>query len=310
MNIELLKREEIDDKRWNGCVHFAINAMPFAYTWYLDNICEEWEGLVLGKYRAVMPLVFNKKFSFNYLYQPYFAQQLGVFTDVQLSKEKIDAFLNAIPKKYTYIDIQLNSSNPAPSCFEIETRFNYLLELKMNYESIRENYSGNLKRNIAKAEKEGLKFNNQLKPEPFVDFYMQHTAPKLKNFEEKNKHTILRIIYQCMHYGMGGVVGIYKENTLVAANFLIHHPQRTINLLPTSSEEGKKMNAMHFLMDTVVRIGAGQNRYLDFEGSMIKGIANFYESFGAKKTEYFRIKRNNLPILARIFKRQTICFLK
>jgi hypothetical protein len=303
MNIELLKRDEIDDKRWNGCVHFAINAMPYAYTWYLDNICEEWEGLVLGKYRAVMPLVFNIKFSFHYLFQPYFAQQLGVFTDVQLTKEKIDAFLSAIPEKYKYIDIQLNSSNPAPSNFEVETRDNYLLEMKMNYESIRENYSGNLKRNIAKAEKEGLKFNNQLKPEPFVDFYMQHTAPKLKNFDAKNKHTMLRIIYQCMHYGMGGVVGIYKDEKLVAANFLIHHPQRTINLLPTSSEEGKKLGAMHFLMDTIIRIGAGQNKYLDFEGSMIKGVADFYESFGAKKSSYLRVKRNNLPILARIFKR-------
>ena len=42
MQIKLERREEIDDKRWNGCVHFALGAPPYAYTWFLDNVCEEW----------------------------------------------------------------------------------------------------------------------------------------------------------------------------------------------------------------------------------------------------------------------------
>ena len=39
MELKLMQRDEIDDKRWNGCVHYAFNAIPYAYTWYLDNIC-------------------------------------------------------------------------------------------------------------------------------------------------------------------------------------------------------------------------------------------------------------------------------
>ena len=65
MKIKLINRKNIDDKRWNGCIHFAINALPYAYTWYLDNVCENWEGLVLDNYKAVMPLVYKKKFGIS-----------------------------------------------------------------------------------------------------------------------------------------------------------------------------------------------------------------------------------------------------
>lgn len=303
MNIKLLNREEIDDKRWNGCVHFALCAMPYGYTWYLDNVCEEWEGLVYGNYQIVMPLVKGKKFGMEYLHQPFFTQQLGVFADIPLSKETMNAFFNKIPEKYKYIDIQLNESNKAPEGFETESRPNYLLDLHNSYEIIRNGYSGNLLKNLLRAEKNGLVYNNQLKPEVFVDFYVKNTASLIKGFKEKHKHTILRIIYQCLHYSMGSVVGVYKDKELVAANFYIFHPQRTINLLPTSSEEGKKIGAMAYLNDIMIKMGAGQNKYFDFEGSKIEGVARFYESFGAKKVSYFRVKRNNLPFFARIFKR-------
>jgi hypothetical protein len=302
MNIQLLKREEIDDKRWNGCVHFAISAMPYAYTWYLDNVCEEWEGLVLGSYRAVMPLVFEKKWGFSYLYQPFFTQQLGIFSDMPVSQNLVDAFFEKIPSKYKYIDIQLNESNLPPGHFEVEERPNYLLELKESYENIRKGYSGNLLKNLVKAEKNDLKYYNNLKPETFVDFYVETTGKKIKGFKEKHKHSMLRIIYQALYYNMGGVIGVYKDKELIAANFLLFHPQRTINLLPAANDEGKKCGAMAFLMDTVIKIGAGQRKFLDFEGSSIDGVARFYESFGAKKTSYLRVKRNNLPPIVRFLK--------
>ncbi len=76
MEIKYLKREEIEDKKWNGCVHFAINNLPYAYTWYLDNVAEQWYGLVYGDYDLVFPLVWNRRWGFNYLYQPFASQQL------------------------------------------------------------------------------------------------------------------------------------------------------------------------------------------------------------------------------------------
>ena len=61
MDLRLLSREAIEAAKWNGCVHYASNSKIYGYTWYLDNVAEEWMGLVEGDYQSVFPLVFNQK---------------------------------------------------------------------------------------------------------------------------------------------------------------------------------------------------------------------------------------------------------
>lgn len=304
MEIRLLKREEIEDKVWNGCVHYAVNAMPYAYTWYLDNVAEEWEGLVMGNYKAVMPLVFNKKFGINYLYQPFFTQQLGVFTSLPITKNLVENFINAIPKKYRYIDINLNEINNIIENESVSERTNHVLDLNIDYALLKANYSKNTIRKLNKAENNELLIINNVKPEVFVAFYLKHTASKVENFDDKHQYTMLRIIYKALSYQAGALIGIADKNQeLLAANFLLFHPTRIINLLPTSSKEGNNLNAMVFLMDYLLQRNANQRKIFDFEGSMIAGVSQFYKGFGAQEINYFRLKRNNLPLIYRIFKK-------
>lgn len=304
MEIRLLKRDEIDDKVWNGCIHFAVNAMPYAYTWYLDNVTEEWEGLVMGNYKAVMPLVFEKKFGVDYLYQPFFTQQLGVFTSMPLSKNLVNKFIDSIPEKYKYIDINLNEINDVSEREEVSLRTNHFLDLNLDYALIKSNYSKNTVRNLNKAEKNELLIQYNVKPEKFVDFYVENTAGKIDNFKDKHKHMMLRIIYKALSYQLGSVLSITdKHGEILAANFIIFHPTRIINLLPTSNEEGKEKNAMVFLIDHLLQKNSNQKKIFDFEGSMIEGISRFYKGFGAEEINYFRLKRNNLSWFYRILKK-------
>lgn len=304
MEIRLLKREEIDDKVWNGCVHFAVNALPYAYSWYLDNVCEEWEGLVMGNYKAVMPLVFGKKFGQDYLYQPFFTQQLGVFTSLPITKNLVNKFIENIPEKYKYIDINLNEINDISESKFVSKRTNHILDLNLDYALIKANYSKNTLRNLKKAEANQLLIESNISPENFVDFYIKNTATKVEKFEEKHRHILHRIIYKALSYQLGSVIGITNKNQeLIAANFILFHPTRIINLLPTSSKEGKDLNAMPFLIDHLLQRNAGQKKIFDFEGSMISGVAQFYKGFGAEEINYFRLKRNNLPLFYRIFKK-------
>ncbi|MFT4968456.1 MAG: hypothetical protein ACI9O4_000185 [Chitinophagales bacterium] len=303
MQIKLEQREEIDDKRWNGCVHFALGAPPYAYTWYLDNVCENWVGLVVGNYKMVMPIVLGKKFGIGYSYQPFFTQQLGIYADIPISKATIDQFFKAIPKEIKYLDISLNESNFAPSQGIVTERYNYLLDMKPEYELLRKQYSGNVKRKVKKAEKEELIINKQISPEDFADFYRTHTAPKVEGFKDKHYYSMLRLIYKAIHYNMGFIIGVQNQDKeLLAANFLINHPQRLVNLMPASSPLGNSVGAMTHLLNHLIQTNAGQYKYLDFEGSMIDGVANFYRGFGAKKAKYFQVKVNLLPKLLRIFK--------
>jgi hypothetical protein len=304
MDIKLQRRDEIDDKRWNGCVHFALGTPPYGYTWFLDIVCEDWLGLVVGEYKIVMPIVLGKKFGIQYSYQPFFTQQLGIYGDMPLSQETVNAFMAAIPKEIKYLEMSLNESNYSPSNGEITRRNNYLLDLKPDYVKIREKYSGNVLRKMRKAEKANLMMHTMLKPEEFADFYRQHTAPKVEGFKDKHYYMMMRLIYKSMQYNMGFLIGVQNQDKeLLAANFFINHPQRLINLMPTSSSRGNDFGAMAFLMDHVISSNAGQYKYLDFEGSMIEGVANFFQGFGAKPANYYHVKMNLLPTLLRIFKK-------
>ena len=103
--INYLKHNEIDKKKWDGCIDSCSNNLIYAYSWYLDIVSPGWNALVENDYETMMPLTGNKKYGVEYLFPPYFAQQLGVFSKEKITKEKINRFLGAIPSHYKFIEM-------------------------------------------------------------------------------------------------------------------------------------------------------------------------------------------------------------
>jgi len=60
---------------------------------------------------------------------------------------------------------------------------------------------------------------------------------------------------------------------------------------------------MFFLLDEFIRKYAEKNVILDFEGSMIPGLARYYEGFGAIAGKYQQIISNHLPFYIRWIKK-------
>ena len=125
--IQYLQHNQIDKAKWDATMAKCGNI--YAYSWYLDVVHPNWEALVEDDYQSVMPLTGGKKFGVNYLFQPYFVQQLGVFSKAPMTPEKTEEFLNAIPKKYRFAEIRLNESNTFNEGFQgIEYHRNVLLD--------------------------------------------------------------------------------------------------------------------------------------------------------------------------------------
>lgn len=303
--IRYIKAADIDKHKWDSCIHFAINSRVYAYTWYLNQICEEWDGLVEGNYESVFPIIWNDKIpGFKQLHHPLLAQQLGLFSVHVLSDQRIAAFLEAIPNHYKRQTINFSSAirlNDHPD-YQVEQRPNYKLWLDRPYEEIRAGYSSNIKRNLKKAERNELYGGASITPEQFVDFFKANHKGKIDVLTDKVGYTILRIMYQAMHRGAGFIATVQtQEGELCAASFFLINKGRITYLLPFTTEEGRQQGAMHFLLDIVIRKNALSPNVIDFEGSSIESIARFYKSFGAENEPYPVIKKNKLPFLLKWF---------
>ena len=66
-------------------------------------------------------------------------------------------------------------------------------------------------------------------------------------------------------------------------------------ILGAPTEEGRKLNASHVLIDRVLEEHASSNLTFDFEGSEIPSVASFYKKFGVNAYTYFGLKVNRLP---------------
>lgn len=300
MEIRLLKREEIEAPKWNGCVHYANNSKIYGYTWYLDNVSKEWMGLVEGDYQSVFPLVWNDKmFKIRQLYMPFLCQQLGLFSVNIQSKERIRKFLEAIPEEFKYWDIHLNDGNKKALNLEeytVTSKDNYHLYLNKPYEELYAAYSKNTKRNIKKAKQENLYLTGNMKPETFVEEVKKAQEAKGVKHPDGLYHAAHRIIYNCLHRGKGVLMAAYDtDKNLCAGIFFMMDGAALINLLNFSTPIGKEKGAMAYLLDATIQREADRHKYIDFEGSSEKGIARFYKSFGAENIPYYQLRENRLP---------------
>lgn len=301
MKLRLLQRDEIETPKWNGCVHYAPNSKIYGYTWYLDNVAENWMGIVEGDYQSVFPLVWNDRLlRQKQLYQPYLCQQLGLFTVNVQSKERLHQFLQFIPDTFKYWDIALNDGNKnilkLPQYQTIQ-KTNYHLYLNQPYETLAQAYSSNTQRNLRKAKKHQLYLTNSMKPETFMEELQKAQKAKGVHHPPALYHAGMRIIWNCLHRGKGVLTAAYEKETreLCAAIFFMFDGAALINLLNLSTPKGKAIGAMAYLLDATIQREAGSVKYIDFEGSAVPGIARFYEGFGAENVPYYQLINNQLP---------------
>lgn len=298
-DIKYLSRKDIDAKRWNDSIASASNGLIYATTDYLDNMCDEWDGLVLGDYSAVMPLPWRKKWSIYYIYQPFLTAQLGVFGS-DLNESIISRFFNAVPKKFRYWDFSLNHQNLfVIDGFPLHQRSNYVLSLQPAYETLYKAYRENIKRNIKKSSQYGCTTTTGVQIDDIISLAKlqakETTEQDFKNF--RNLFQLLAEKGQAKTYGV-----LAKTGELLASCVFFFSHNRAYYILVGNHPNGRTLGASHALIDAFIKDHAGQNLVLDFEGSDIRNLAFFYSSFGAAEEKYAAIKLNRLPWWAKWLK--------
>lgn len=309
--IRYIKNSDIDTDKWDDCIRQSFNGIIYAYAWYLDIVHENWDALVEEDYERVMPLPVSSKFGVSYIFQPFFVQQLGVFSKPILTPGIVQDFIEKIPTKFKMIDINLNSFNTVDrKLYDTLPNKNFVLDLINKYPTLSKKYATNTKRNLKKSLKNNLSLVKGIKPESLIQLFKDNKGKALGSWGEDEYQRLNRLMYMAIYKGKGLVYGIFGEhNQLCAGAFFLKSHNRLIFLFSATNSLAKETAAMTFLIDSVIQEFSPGKLVLDFEGSNDKNLARFYRGFGAKEVEYLRLRRNTLNLFINILYKANL-FLK
>jgi len=298
-NIEYLPQDQIDKTKWDRCIDASSNGLIYAYSFYLDQMSTHWDGLVLDDYKAVMPLPWRKKAGQHYLYQPFNVAQLGVFGET-MNQELVEAFLNKVPKHFSYWDFPLNQKNYfAIPGFPFYDRINYILVLNRSAEYLWEGFSDNIKRNIKKSREAGCQIRTEISIDPIIELNKQHN----KDANENDYQNFKDLFVHLKEKGLVKTYGVFFNDQLLSSVVFFFSHDRTYSILVGNHPDGRNLGTSHALIDAFIKDHAGKNLVLDFEGSDIEGLAKFYSGFGAVEEKYPAIRLNRLPFYLRWLKK-------
>ena len=301
--IHYLKHEEINKEKWDEVIRFSPNSLIYAYSWYLDIVAPHWDALVNDDFTSVMPLTRKKKWGIHYLYPPHFTQQLGVFSLNPITAEEVDNFIEAIPSKFRYIEILLNSSNKLNK-FNNSIQFNYNYELLLNcsYEEHYKGYSENTRRSLKKAEDYSLEVVMLEEAADVIRLFRNNRGKNISNLKAEEYELFRSLCLASAKKKKIEISGVKIAEQLVAGLILLRDNNRVIFIFSATNDIAKEKRAMFFLIDHFIRKNADSGVLLDFEGSNNEALARFYKSFGAINKFYPKLKINRLPWPFKIFK--------
>ena len=299
--IRLLSASALDRHKYSACLAASLHPVGYAEAGYLGHMARQWSVLVLGDYEAVMPLPWNRKWGFRYVYNPAFVPQVGIFSARPLTIFLQDRFFLELKKHFSFCELFLNPGNRQEG---LRNKTNYILPLSLSYTLIREGYKKDLRERLHKARSLTCRVTQD--PETVVSLYRDLYGKRFKHVGTAEYAAFSALAAEKLSAGQLLCREVRDEPTgsLLAANLFLRDNKRLTNIMAVTIPEGRQRFAQHFLLDSIIREYAGQPLLLDFEGSEIPGVAAFYQRFGALAESYPFFRYNGLPFPLRLMKRE------
>jgi hypothetical protein len=311
MKIRYYSNKQINKRRWNQVLDESYNVYVYAYSWYLDIVSPGWGALIADDYRYIMPLPMTKKIGLIFSLQPFYMQQLGVFSPYKITPEIIGEFINHLPQNIRFLQLHFNKFNPLPKInnplITIQQRVSFELDLILPYIELYRRFNENTRRNIKAFKKHNLTVKiDSLDGKTFLDFYKTISERQFKGiFKPKHFEIVKQLLAMqgLLDYKIYAYSAHDISDKVLSVALLVYGHGRLIYLLNATNDKGKSMKAGFGIIDTVIESFAGNNVILDFAGGQLGNMGRFYGGFSAEKFEYSLLKINRLPFFMRPFLR-------
>ena len=293
----------------------------FMQDWWLDAVCagKEWDVLLCSRSDiepqaasdttdeaeiiAVLPYLLRHRAWMRYILMPQMTQIGGLWMDekqVSDSKQIADicAFfsrqLEEMDLCYYYQQYPIGTPKVVLDAmvslgFKSRERITYRIEDLSNLDAVIAKFSKNKKRQLQKALSLHADFGVHI--EDFYRFHVHCLSVRKKQISYSREFLLVlerkaSRLHQCQ------IIGIRNaDNELLAAAFLVWDSRSMYYLIPCYDETYKDSGASALLALEVIKFARSKGVAFDFEGSMIKGVAQHYKHFGSSATRYYGVER-------------------
>lgn len=282
--LQKIKRKELDVEKYSKALNESLNYRIYAEVWYLDILTEEkWECWIAGDYEVIMPIPLQFKLGFKFVTMPIYCQQLGLFYKEEISDDLFKEFEKKL-HQYRVRSYCFNEENTERYNPKGKKKVNHVLELNKPYDTIRKNYNRNRRRKLLPLPA-GYRLLQSDSIDDFFNLYAEE-------YPHLNKKEWVEKLKQIMTYAFRENIGyqfrVEDDSSLLAASlFYIKTHRRLFQLGASRNKSNADAGFFTIIINHAIeKFSNTMDFKFDFEGSMLKGVALFNESFGAQKCFY------------------------
>lgn len=284
--------------------------------WWLDCVCgkEKWDVLLIetkGVIEACMPVFMPYP---KVVSMPAYTL-MGIWfnpglTDINYARELMrkqkvcEQFLLLLSENKSFFQLfHYSFTDWLPfywAGYRQTTRYTYIIQDIANLDDVWNNFSGEIKKNISKAQN---KYRLTVKRGVSVDDFLSLNE---QIFERQGKspfkpQVLKNLINISRSQNAGDVWGAYDEqNQLHAAQFLVWQEGCAYCIAGGSSRNFGKTGAHALVIWEAIRFASAISADFNFMGSMIKGVEYFNRGFGSKQIPYHAISKGKLSLFRKV----------
>ena len=280
----------------------------FMQDWWLDAVCagKQWDVLLSfnknGEIQAAMPYLLRKRAWMKYIVMPQQTQIGGIWISDVALPDNVDR-LTEICQDFTRQLAELGlsyyyqhypiGSNAIESMrtlgFKIKERITYRIEDLSNLDQVISAFSKNKKRQLQKAL--SLHAETNMNIEDFYRFHVRCLQEQGKQISY-TREFLLVLERKTSRLQQSQIISIHNaDNEILAAAFLVWDKNSMYYLIPCYDLKHKDSGASALLVLESIKLARKQGVVFDFEGSMIRGVANHYKQFGGARTVYYSVEK-------------------
>lgn len=276
--------------------------------WWLDAVCagKQWDVLLSfnekGEIQAALPYLLRKRAWMKYVIMPQQTQIGGMWvSDAVLadSENRVADICQYFAQQlaemglsYYYQHYPIGSpaaEQMRAQGFKVKERITYRIEDLSNLDKVINAFSKNKKRQLQKAL--SLHADMKMNVEDFYRFHMRCLQEQGKQISY-SREFLLVLERKTARLQQSQLLSICNaDNEVLAAAFLIWDKHSMYYLIPCYDQKYKDSGAGALLVLEAIKLARQKGVAFDFEGSMIRGVANHYKQFGSTPTTYYSIEK-------------------